>query len=173
MGRCGEMQRCKELIMTGVKLENVVDAFDGAPDAWETYLNRTTGECVTISDDDEGILAAMEEEGDQFDDSSIADWQKESAAKALEVKKHPDDWIKLPRKFEFHEYRIIEQFCDQQPDGHLREILQNAIHGKGAFRRFKDTIHRLDIQDAWYAHRRNAIETFMADWLTSNGISFS
>jgi len=49
----------------------------------------------------------------------------------------------------------------------------SAIRGAGAFRRFRDTIHRLGIQDHWYAHRRTALEKIGVDWLEEYQISYT
>jgi len=47
-----------------------------------------------------------------------------------------------------------------------------AISGRGAFRRFKDVIHRHGVQEAWYAFRTTALEEDAAMWLEAHGIVY-
>jgi hypothetical protein len=44
-----------------------------------------------------------------------------------------------------------------------------ALHGKGAFRRFKDTLHRIDEQwlQAWYQWKDRRLKAAVDAWLKS------
>jgi hypothetical protein len=57
-------------------------------------------------------------------------------------------------------------------DDDQRDELLDAIRGRGAFRRFKDAIHRFGIADEWYRFREEAFEEIAADFLEVNGIKF-
>jgi hypothetical protein len=48
--------------------------------------------------------------------------------------------------------------------------LLHAIRGSGAFRRFKDAIHRKEIQDDWYRFRDESIKDIAIDFLESEGV---
>ena len=91
--------------------------------------------------------------------------------KVLEVL-NSEDFIALPDKFEIHEWSIMERFCRSLEDSTQRGQLLDAIHGKGAFRYFKDTIHRLGIADDWYQFRREALEDIASDFLEAHEIPF-
>ena len=81
-----------------------------------------------------------------------------------------DDWVKVPDlKFELHEYRLMERFAAAQSDERTRERLLDAINGKGAFRRFKDIVFKLDLPDQWFAYRDSAAEALAREWLESEG----
>ena len=47
-----------------------------------------------------------------------------------------------------------------------------AVHGSGAFRRFKDTIRRLDIEEEWYRFHAAALEVIAKEWLEAHGIAY-
>ena len=47
---------------------------------------------------------------------------------------------------ESHEYSIMERFIWSLPEGTIQDRLENAIRGRGAFRRFKDSICWLGIE---------------------------
>ena len=56
---------------------------------------------------------------------------------------------------------------------HPRDALLDSIHGAGAFRRFKDTLYRLGIEEDWYKYRDHALEEMAIEWLEAEGIPFT
>jgi hypothetical protein len=99
-----------------VPLQSVVDEMDVVNEDGIAYINRRTGQLVTITDHD----------------------QEESTG-ALRAEDSPD-FIALPSKFDVHESSIMERFCEFISDFRLREQLSVAIRGGGAFRQFKGVI---------------------------------
>jgi ornithine cyclodeaminase/alanine dehydrogenase-like protein (mu-crystallin family) len=72
-----------------------------------------------------------------------------------------DEWSQFVNSSgEIGEYSIMEEFSENYPDAHIRDCLCIAISGKGAFRRFKDTVIRFGIQTEWYAYRDAAFLEF-------------
>lgn len=65
-------------------------------------------------------------------------------------------FFRLPSPYDIHEYSMMERFIGSLPDGAIRDRLENAIRRRGAFRRFKDGIYRLDMEQEWYDFRENA-----------------
>ena len=55
-------------------------------------------------------------------------------------------------------------------DEEQRESLLNAIHGRGAFRYFKNRVHELGIAEAWYAFRSAQYRQVALDWCHRHGI---
>jgi hypothetical protein len=53
-----------------------------------------------------------------------------------------------------------------------REALMDALHGGGAFRRFKDTVRRFGADADWYAFRGAALEQITREWLEANRLAF-
>ena len=152
--------------MKPVSLQAVVDEMDVFGDEMTAYINKKTGELFTVSDEVAGFI----EEGDE-DDYFIPDWQKEMLPKVREVLES-GDFVPLPDKFEIHEYSIMERFCLSIEDDDLRGELLSGIRGRGAFRYFKDTLHRRGFQDDWYRYRNDALKRIAADFLEVEGIAF-
>ena len=150
--------------MKPVSLQFVVNEMDVLDEEWTAYINKKTGELVTVTEEEANIVEA---EGE--DDEFIPDWQRETLPKVREVLES-DDFVALPDKFEIHEYSIMERFCLSLPDEGLQDELLHAIRGSGAFRRFKNAIHRKDIQDDWYRFRDQALKRIAIDFLESEGI---
>lgn len=152
--------------MKPVSLQAVVDEMDVFGDEMTAYINKKTGELFTVGDEEAGYI----EDGDE-DDDFIPEWQKEILPKVREVLES-DDFVPLPDKFEIHEYSIMERFCLSMEDDDLQDDLLNAIRGRGAFHRFKDIIHRKEIQDDWYSYRNDALKRIAVDFLEAEEITF-
>jgi hypothetical protein len=135
-------------------------------DEFHAYLNKVTGELVTISNEE---ISAIENDDDWND---YPEWQQESLATTQKVLNSPD-YLPLPSKFDIHEYAIMERFCYSIEDPELNNEMVYQIRRSGAFRRFKDAIRRHGIEDEWYAYRDQAFEEMAIDWLESNGIPYA
>src|SRR4051794_20384504 len=158
-----------------ISLKDVLNEIEASSDEVAAYLNRKTGETFSAFEDD---LPAFDddEEGDDEEGETNLDalpqWQRDAVAKLREIRGDTDgNWVELPSKRDFHEYRVMEEFCQLKKPS-LRDDLLDAIQGSGAFGRFKKLIHRHDIADAWYDHRNKALAAFTKEWLDSEGIAY-
>jgi len=149
-----------------VSLRDVVGEMDLLSDEHQAFLNKRTGKLITLSDDQ---LSQAEEDIDVGDSP---EWEQEAIRVAKEVI-GSDHYIPLPTKFEINEYHIMEDFCYTVESEKVRDKLLNAISGRGAFRRFKDAIHFLDIQDDWYRFQNEELEKIAIEWLEEKGIAYT
>jgi hypothetical protein len=148
-----------------ILLKDIVEALDAAGDEVSSYVNRATGEVRTVTDEE--LRYAEDDE----DASGLPEWQRESVAQARDVL-DSDDWLPLPSKFDIDEWEIMDDFARSLPDGaHSAEVI-DAIHGSGAFRRFKAAIRRLGIEESWFAHRAQALERIACSWLRAHGLEY-
>ena len=84
------------------------------------------------------------------------------------------DWfLRLPSKWDVHEWQIMDDFANSVEDHSIGNDLLSAIRGRGAFRYFRDVIHRHGIQEDWYAFRKEALREIAIDWLEENGLEYS
>ena len=130
------------------------------------YINRKTGELITLTDE----VLALAEDPDEAADAP--QWQKDLLPKAREVLAS-EDFIPLPSKFEIHEWAIMERFAQSLTDAAVSDELDAALHGRGAFRRFKDAVQRLGIADEWYRFRDAALEEIAVEFLETHGIAYN
>jgi hypothetical protein len=81
--------------------------------------------------------------GDVYDEQMLDDDDE------IDVEEDPDRWL----EFVFHGsrdgWRDMESFAERQHDPGLRERLERAIEGKGAFRRFRDLVHDEGVAEQW------------------------
>ena len=53
-----------------------------------------------------------------------------------------------------------------------RYAINCAFHGRGPFRRFKDVLHRHNLQQDWYAFRENALRQIGIDFCEENDLAW-
>lgn len=132
-----------------LKLNDVVNAFDATDDVTTYFYNKKTGELKERIDSSDGILS-----DDDFDENGVD-----------EIYKHFEDYLALPDRFDINDYHIMEMFVDSLPTGDEQDQLVTAIHGRGAFRSFRETIARFGIEQKWYDYRWDALTEQAIDWL--------
>ena len=125
-----------------VKLMSVIQALEDASEYNHFYYNKNTGEI-------EAYFPELD--------------RREALDKYLD-----DCYIGLPDQYDIHEYSMMEKFAYT-----LETIeLLNALKGRGAFRRFKDTVIRLGVISEWYTFRDKHYKQVAIDWCEDHGISY-
>jgi hypothetical protein len=148
-----------------VKLSDIIDGLESQSDRLTSYLNKKTGEIITVTED-EFMLAESDEPTDD-----LSEWEQESREKVREIQ-DSDDYIALPSQFDIHEHSIMERFCRTIEDDKIRNEMYRAIQGRGAFRYFKDNIHRFNIVEDWYEYRAEAFKQIAIDWCQAYRIEY-
>ena len=148
-----------------VSLRDVLDHMEMVSDESRAYINPKTGELIALTDEE---LALGE---DPEEAAEAPQWRKDLLPKAREVLQS-EDFLPLPGEFEIHEWSIMERFADSLSDVAVKDELLNAIHGRGAFRRFKDAVRRIGRADEWYRFRDAALEEIAIEFLEAHGIAY-
>jgi hypothetical protein len=143
-----------------VRIEAILEGMDLQSDDAKSYLHRPTGRVLTISDD---ALAAAENADRQL-------VSPEELAEARALLGAEEEYLDLPDRFEINEYRMMERFATTLGNDEYEEVAR-ALHGHGAFRRFKDTVRRLGIANAWYAYRDDGYRRIAMNWCEANGLT--
>jgi hypothetical protein len=147
-----------------VRLVRIIEALDYPAD-WECFVDRNSGEVITITEDEAPYV-----ESDEDDLADLPDWERTSIVDLRRALKSAD-LVPLPGRFDLDEWDIMRQFSDSRTEPERSELL-DAIHGSGAFRRFRRTIHDLDLRDTWFGYRSEALKEIAREWLTEIGMSF-
>lgn len=151
-----------------VKLSTIIDALEMPGDEAHAFLDKQTGEVVVLSDEE---LRAAENDDDPAD---YPEWQRENIeqAKAVQADEGSDGgrFIPLPDRFEIDEWDMMRDFTAGLENEDHAEVLLNAIHGRGAFRYFKDRVHEMGLADAWYKFRDGRYRQAALDWCEAHGI---
>jgi hypothetical protein len=149
-----------------VVLRDVVQEMDVPDDDWSVFLNRHTGELVTVTGEE-----ASAAEDEEFDEDELDDLDDERIQQIRTVLES-DDYLQLPSRFDIDEYHIMERFCRQVEDQHIRDDLLQALHGPGAFGRFKTLVQHCRLMDDWYAFRDRELEEIAIEWLEDHRIAY-
>src|ERR1700686_4095845 len=126
-----------------LSLSEIVDAIESQSNEGGAYLDPETGEIVQVSEDE---LALVEEGGSDDDLDDLPEWQRELIPKVREAVES-DRFLSLPDRFDVHEWAIMQNFANEQ-DQRTRQALVGAVHGAGAFRKFRSAVERLGLLDA-------------------------
>ena len=134
-----------------VDFEALRFAMDDASYEHQYSLDTETGEVILISEYD-------------ADEESI---QRLEAIEEAE----PGRYLQVPRAESSDGYEDMQEFIDTVSNKQLQELLEVAIHGKGAFRRFKDVLARDPAeQQRWFAFQMERLNTRVREWLADEGV---
>lgn len=136
-----------------VRLSDVITSMKMPQEVGASYFNRRTGQVVFVSEDGDY------EDGDYENSADVLDQE--------------ENLLPLPTEFDFHEYSVMEKFCYSIGDEEISRKLLQAIQGSGAFRRFKEGIHRYGIAERWYRYRDEALRAEAIDWCEAHDIPYT
>ena len=93
------------LLEIRVKLDDIIEGLEFQSDESNSFLDKTNGKVVLISD----YQMSAAEDDDPIDD--FPDWEQDLVRIAKEIVDETGNYIALPTKFEIHEYSIMENFA--------------------------------------------------------------
>ena len=132
-----------------VKLSEIIDAIEMMDVYSEYFIDKETGEIECVND-----MTMSSSEKDEVYDS---------------LDEH--GFYRLPTSFDIRDYDIMEAFVNTL-SGIEYEKLAHAIQGKGAFRRFKDNVYDLGIDQQWYDYQAKEYRRIAAEWCEENSIEY-
>lgn len=133
-----------------VKLDDVLEAINFANDETEYYYSIKTEEVLMCFD---GMING--EENSELEE---------------DIEENFEGYIRLPGQYEIDEYSVMEEFIENLPEGRKQYELADAIRGKGAFRRFKDTVYDLGLEQKWFDFRDGEYVRIAREWCRENEI---
>ena len=128
-----------------INLDELCEAMEDSSYENEYFLDLETGEILFISD-----YTDDEETGELKD----------------RIEEDSDHYERIP-KAESHEgYQEMVDFIATVDNEHLVELLEVAINGKGAFRRFKDVLLNYpEERERWFKFKDERMEERALEWL--------
>jgi hypothetical protein len=145
-----------------VKLSDLMEAIAFYSEESQPFIDSRTNEICIIS---ESVLFYAEN-----GDADYPDWQKEEVQNAKAYLENESNFILLPSQRDADEFSMMEDFIPEVSSERDQEHLFRALQGKGAFRRFKDTVITLGIENSWYQFRDERYKQFVMEWCDENGI---
>ena len=130
-------------------LSAAADEFEMISNEYRLFFNKETGEFDYYIN---SMYSGTEDDAEKFID---------------------DAWIAAPSQQDINEYKIMTDFADSVTDPRVNDLLSVALEGKGAFRRFKDTLQRVGLTDEWYAYKHDAYIDIAREWCEENDIPYT
>ncbi|CRK84798.1 hypothetical protein BN000_04848 [Neobacillus massiliamazoniensis] len=165
-GEFVKISKGDQIMSIQVKLKDIIEEMEIQFEESRSLLNIITGEIVLVTSED---LRAAEDEK-PFD--HLPEWEQENRMIAMDVVENFENYIELPTIYEVNEYEIMENFCLTVSDQRKQESLLRAIKGKGAFRRFKDKIIDLELEEQWYSYRDEQFKQIAIEWCQENNVNY-
>ena len=129
------------------------------------YLDTETGETIVIPEE---LIDALEE-GESCED--LPAWELELLPQAKAIFGGSDRYEEIPTRPSHEAYGVLVEFASDMKDGRVKSRLESALHGKGAFGRFKDTLRGYpEIEKEWFKFKAERDKEEMKEWLESIGI---
>jgi|WetSurMetagenome_2_1015567.scaffolds.fasta_scaffold111942_2 hypothetical protein len=167
-----------------VDLSELAFVFESGFHELSNYLDLETGEIVVVTDDTRGYLEAiyeaMNSEGGEASpalatlvaESGLHEWQQQAVLQADAVERgYGDRFIPVPQMDSHEAYRDMEDFSATVRNPHIRELLEVAITGRGAFRRFKDAFYNYPHEEKrWFAFKEARMVERVREWLEAHDI---
>ena len=90
----------------------------------------------------------------------------------IDLEKYDGRIIPLPTSYDINNYRFMEDFIEEKVTGEPHDWLVNAIKGKGAFRRFRETCKRFGLLNDWYKYEDDRYTDIAVFWCEENGLVY-
>jgi hypothetical protein len=101
----------------------------------------------------------------------VSEWFDDAGKQLAEIDEaEPGRYLQVPRAGSHEGYADMQDFIDTVSDEHLHELLDVAIQGRGAFRRFKDVLARDPAeQQCWFDFQAARLDARAREWLADEG----
>jgi hypothetical protein len=169
-----------------VDLAELVDAFEFGSEFGEMYhyLDLETGDVVLITDDISFTLRQVYEESGadstmpmEAFDALLMQHEELSLERSALLAAHEieggvsDRFFAIPQLETREAYQDMADFVGTVEDQVLRRLLEVAIDGRGAFRRFRTVLYDYPGErERWFAFKETHMRRRALDWLASEGI---
>ena len=134
-----------------IDLDELCAAMEDSSYEHEYYLDLETGEILFLS---------------EYMDDEEAEKLKEKIDNGL------DRYERIPKAESREGYEDMQDFIATVKDERLWELLEVAINGKGAFRRFKDVLLNYpEERERWFQFKDDRIKERALEWLGDIDVS--
>jgi Uncharacterised protein family (UPF0158) len=121
---------------------------------------------------DHGVGRIDLQTGEVWPQSVVESSAEEAGDEEVEDADDDERWLRVHCEGSRAGYRDMELFIDSMEDGHVVDRLVRSIQGRGAFRRFKDTLANWPhFLDRWYGFTDDRLRGRARAWLVAEGFT--
>ena len=150
-----DSMKCFSLIESIVELAEMYDRF--SENNTIAYYDREEQCIIRLSAGNFAIYKSI------LMGEEIADCDEQTLRSAQTCMENTDRYQLFPTNGLLDEYEIMEDFADIVPVKYQSKIAY-SLNGKGAFRRFKDTVGKLGLLEEWYTYRDMRYRREAREW---------
>lgn len=163
-----------------VSFSDLEESFHNSSYQHHYWLDKRTGKVILIDDE----VADLLREGEDLSD--LPDWQREMAEEVKpvlrafgELPDQEDDdseidlerYVEIPKQESRDCYEDMVDFAETVTNPHLRDLLDVALRGKGAFRRFKDVLSGYPAErERWFEFESRRERERIEAWAREQGV---
>jgi hypothetical protein len=169
-----------------IDLSELEIAFESSSDMITYYLDLETGEVFFVREEESSLLDEIYESyynertetvdwEAAFEQEGISDWQRDVVLEADRVRGGSSSrYLAVPWEGSHEGYRDMEAFIETLRSSRLQERLEDAIRGRGAFRKFKDVLLNYPAErERWFQLKQERVHERINDWLEENEITLA
>ncbi len=142
-----------------------LDTADGSITWFDDFIMRRLDTLLTDEETLEQVELTIRQQVD------LSESERNQLLEAARIEWNEGERYRVvPHQNSYEGYRDMQEFIWSLEDERLRELLEVAIRGSGAFGRFKDVIHRdSTARDKWYLFRDARQHERILEWLRREG----
>lgn len=141
-----------------VNLNDVIESIEFQGELLTHFYNKKTGIIMYLEDSSTATYKAEDINNiDKFEE-----WEKELIIALNDLKKNPQDYIKLPDETELDEYNMMAEFA-KSIDG---------LEMKNSVKELKEEIEKHGQINQWYDYREHIEYNIAKNWCERNHIKY-
>lgn len=156
--------------MKKVDIQKIIDELQMRFMDTTVYYNKVTGEILNVQDDDFRIV-----EDDDFENNTqdYPAWQREHLKEVYDLLYNDiDNYIALPNNFEIKDSDIMEEFIETVSNNSKRIQLENCMWQKGMYRKFKDKLIEIGLENEYYRFYDEKLKEIAIEWCKENNLEY-
>lgn len=156
--------------MEKVNIQKIVDELQMRFIGTTVYYNKMTGETLNVQDDDFRIA-----QDDDFENNiqDYPEWQREHLKEVYDLLYNDrDTYIALPNNFKIKDSDIMEEFIETVSNNNKRIQLENCMWQKGMYRKFKDKLIQIGLENDYYKFYDEKLKEIAIEWCKENNLEY-
>ena len=156
--------------MKKVQIQKIIDELQMRFNDVTTYYNTENGEILGVEDYDFRIV-----EDEDFENilNDFPEWQREHLREVYKLVYENDrQYIALPDNFEIRDSDIMEDFIETIDDHKKRHQLENCMWQKGMYRKFKDKLFQIGLEEEYYKFYDEKLKEIVIEWCEDNNLEY-
>lgn len=150
-----------------ISVNAIISEMKRASNLYSAYLNPTTGELITLGDDEFSLVE------DNLDISGMQAWERELVPKVREVL-YSGNFVMLPARDEIDPLSIMRDFATTLDEKDIAEELLEASEEetKTTQEWYYRILDECDLRTEWNQYRQQKLHKLAVEWCEKNSLLY-